>query len=187
MNKGKGSAPGLIRRSFIYSQGCVGIFSGWYRKTVRSERRTAYLCPVYLIKNRSENAEHLTVAGKRSVCIVCKDLIRKNLSELYAFLVKAVDIPCESLEHDLVLKVSEQRTQRLRNQLISDDDAGRSLSFEDLIRILVILSGCKCHDLSRYICGKLLLARCALNFNIIAPLALPETDELHRNCWLVVP
>ena len=46
--KGKGSAPGLIRRSFIYSQDCVGIFSGWRRKTVRSERRTAYLCPVYL-------------------------------------------------------------------------------------------------------------------------------------------
>ena len=77
--------------------------------------------------------------------------------------------------------MSEQRTQRLRNQLIAYDDAGRSLSFEDLVRILIILSGCKCHDLSRYICGKLLLARCALNFNVIAPLALPEAYELHRN------
>lgn len=51
-----------------------------------------------------------------SVCLMCKHTFCKNLTKLYAFLVKAVYVPYKSLEHDLVLKVCQKRSKSLRCQ-----------------------------------------------------------------------
>ena len=36
---------------------------------------------------------------------------RQHLAQLYAFLVKAVQVPCESLEHHLVFEMGQQCAQ----------------------------------------------------------------------------
>ena len=48
-----------------------------------------------------------------------KDLLCKNLTELYSFLIEGVEVPEEALEHDLVLEVGEQGTECLRCQAVS--------------------------------------------------------------------
>ena len=50
----------------------------------------------------------------------------QNLTQLYAFLIEAVYIPCKALEHNLIFKMCKQCTQSLRGQLVADDNAGRS-------------------------------------------------------------
>ena len=55
----------------------------------------------------------------------------KDFTKLDAFLVEAVYVPQESLEHDLILEVCKQCSQRLRIYLISDDDAGRTYFFTE--------------------------------------------------------
>ena len=42
-----------------------------------------------------------------TVCIVCKDTFRKDFTELNTFLVEAVQVPYEALEHDFVLEVGK--------------------------------------------------------------------------------
>ena len=54
---------------------------------------------------------------------MCKHLLGKNLTELYTFLVKAVDIPDEALEHYFVLKVRKDGTDCLRSKPVTDDNA----------------------------------------------------------------
>ena len=54
---------------------------------------------------------------------MCKHSLCKYLSELNAFLVKAVHIPEEALEHHLILKMSKESSDRFRCELISDYDA----------------------------------------------------------------
>ena len=49
---------------------------------------------------------------QRSVCLMCKDAFGQNFAELYAFLVKAVQVPQEALEHHLVLKMGKQRSRQ---------------------------------------------------------------------------
>ena len=50
-------------------------------------------------------------------------LLGQYLSELDAFLIEAVQIPQEALEHDLVLEVGEKSTECFRCQFIADDYA----------------------------------------------------------------
>ena len=52
--------------------------------------------------------EHVCVLCESAVGLVCEDAFCQDLAELYAFLIEAVQIPEESLEHDLVLEVCEQ-------------------------------------------------------------------------------
>ena len=52
---------------------------------------------------------------------MCKHALCQNLSELYAFLVEAVHIPQEALEHDLVLKVCQKCSERLWVYLLTND------------------------------------------------------------------
>ena len=52
-----------------------------------------------------------------------KYFLSQYLSELNAFLIEAVEIPQESLEHDLILEVGEERTECFRCKLITDDYA----------------------------------------------------------------
>ena len=56
----------------------------------------------------SLDPEHVCVFFESPVCIVRENAFSKDFAELYAFLVEAVQIPEESLEHDLVLEVCEQ-------------------------------------------------------------------------------
>ena len=55
-----------------------------------------------------------------------QNALSKELAELYAFLVEAVDVPYKALEHDLVLEVCKERAERLGIEVIARDDAGRT-------------------------------------------------------------
>ena len=110
--------------------------------------------------------------GEHSLC--------EHLAELNAFLVEAVQVPAESLEHDLVLEMSEQCAERCRVQLIADDDAGRTAALEVLVQILIRFAAGKGNDLRSDIGAELLLARGAFDGDVIADLAVTEADELQR-------
>ena len=116
-----------------------------------------------------------------------QNALSKELAELYAFLVEAVDVPYKALEHDLVLEVCKERAERLGIEVIARDDAGRTAAGECLVGILVVLAACKCHDLCCNVSAELLLAGAALDDNVHARLVLFEADELHGNdvCALV--
>ena len=107
--------------------------------------------------------------------------LRQHLAQLYAFLVKAVQVPEESLEHHLVLEVGKQRTQRFRRQFLADNDAGGAVPGEVLVPVFVLLAAGKSHDLSRHVGAQLLLAGAALNHNVRFRLALLKADELQRD------
>ena len=69
-----------------------------------------------------------------------KYALRKYLSKLNAFLVKAVQIPQKALEHYLVLKMRQKRAQGTGIDLIADNDAGRTPSLKILIKIFICFS-----------------------------------------------
>ena len=127
------------------------------------------------------NVQQVAVSLKPTVCLMRKNLLCKYLAQLYTFLVEAVKVPCEALEHDLVLEMGKDRAYRFRSELIADDDAGRSVACEELISVLIVLAACKCHDLCCHICTELLLAGAVLDHNICLSLALLKADELKRN------
>ena len=45
--------------------------------------------------------EHVRIRLKSAVGIVSQNALSKEFAELYAFLVEAVDVPYEALEHNL--------------------------------------------------------------------------------------
>ena len=53
-----------------------------------------------------------------------EDALGEKLAELDAFLVEAVQVPDEALEHDFVLKVGQQGAESFGSELVGDDDAG---------------------------------------------------------------
>ena len=112
---------------------------------------------------------------------MCQDTLCQHFSKLNALLVKAVDVPQESLEHHLILKMSKKRSQRSRCQLISNDNAGRTSSLKILVSVLVLFSAGEGDNLRRDIGTELLLAGGVLNDDIRAGLALPEAYKLKRN------
>ena len=79
---------------------------------------------------------------------MCKYLLCKYLSKLYPFLIKAVDIPYEALEHNLVLEVCQKCAKCLRGKLIADDDAGWTTTLKVFVLIVVCLTTCESNDLS---------------------------------------
>ena len=105
----------------------------------------------------------------------------QNLTQLYAFLIEAVYIPCKALEHNLIFKMCKQCPQSLRGQLVADDNAGRTSAFEILIAVIICLTAGKCNDLCSHVCAQLLLAGAALNDNVRADLAVLKSDKLQRN------
>ena len=105
-------------------------------------------------------------------------LLCQHLAQLNAFLVKAVHVPKEALEHDLVLIVGKKCTHGLGGESVADDDAGRTVAGELLVVVLIVFAAGKCHDLCSYVGAELLLAGAALNVHVDAELALLETDEL---------
>ena len=60
------------------------------------------------------NVQKITEYSQGSVCLMCKYAFCKDFTELNTFLIEAVYIPQESLEHDLVLEVSKQCSERCR-------------------------------------------------------------------------
>mgnify|MGYP006922541739 CR=1 FL=1 len=67
-------------------------------------------------------------------------LLGQDLAELHALLVEAVDVPHESLIHDLILEVGQERSQGLGGQLLSRDDAGGTSARKVLVAVLVRLA-----------------------------------------------
>ena len=112
---------------------------------------------------------------------MCEYFLCKHLAELYAFLVEAVYIPQEALEHDLVLEMGEQCANGFRSESLSNDDAGRTVAGELLIVVLVVPAAGECHDLRNHVRAKLLLAGAALDVYVNAELALLKADELQGN------
>ena len=51
------------------------------------------------------DTKQVTEFLKCSFGLVCKDFLRKHLTKLHTFLVEAVHVPQEALEHDLVFEV----------------------------------------------------------------------------------
>ena len=105
----------------------------------------------------------------------------KDFTKLYALLVKAVYVPQESLEHDLILKVCKQCTQRLRIYLLSDDDAGRTAALKVFVLIFILFTAGKGNDLCSHVCAELLLAGAALDVDIGLHLVIAESYKLQRN------
>ena len=110
-----------------------------------------------------------------------KNTFCKDFTKLYAFLIKAVQVPYESLEHNLVFEVSKKGTKSLRCKLLTNDDTGRTAALEVFVQVLIFLAAGKSYDLSSNICTKFLLACAVLYININAELALLKADELKRN------
>ena len=52
--------------------------------------------------------KHIRVRLQSAVGVVSQNALSKEFAELYAFLVEAVDVPYEALEHNLVLEVSKE-------------------------------------------------------------------------------
>ena len=61
--------------------------------------------------HRILDSEHFCVLCECTVSLVCEDLLGEDFAELYAFLVETVQIPEETLEHDLVLEVCKECTE----------------------------------------------------------------------------
>ena len=59
-----------------------------------------------------------------TVCLMGQYAFCQNLTQLYAFLIEAVYIPCKALEHNLIFKMCKQCTQSFRGQLVADDNPG---------------------------------------------------------------
>ena len=123
----------------------------------------------------------IRISLERAVRVMRENLLRKLLSELNAFLVERVDVPYESLEHNLVLEMCKKRTEHFRSELVSIDEARRSFASERLVRVSVFLSASERHDLGDDVCAELFLARRILDYNISSGLILLECDELERN------
>ena len=79
-----------------------------------------------------------------------KQFLCQDFTELYTLLVKGVNIPCEPLEHYLVLEMGKQRSECLGVQIGTVDQAGRAFAVELLVRVAAVLpegKGC-------YLCCK---------------------------------
>ena len=126
------------------------------------------------------NTQQVAVLLECAVGLVREDALGKNLAELNAFLIEAVQIPDKALEHDLVLKVCEQSAERSRCQLVTDDDAGRAAALKLLVVVRIVLAAGKGNNLCDNVCTQLLLAGAALNVDICADLAVLEADKLQR-------
>ena len=135
---------------------------------------------IFIIFQKSD-IQKIAVLFQRSVCLMSQYFLSQYLAQLNAFLIKAVYIPDEALEHDLVLKVCQQRTQSFRIQLITDDDAGGTSALEILVAVVICFTAGESYDLCSYVSAKLLLAGAALDIYICADLAVSETYKLQRN------
>ena len=69
--------------------------------------------PILFFLPRSDLQEVAEFA-EGAVSLVSEDAFCQDLAQLNAFLIEAVKVPCEALEHDLVLKVGEQRAEGFR-------------------------------------------------------------------------
>ena len=96
----------IDRKSEIVNSICV-IYSERVRRKREQpahEKGRASALPVL------SDIQKIAVGSQCTIRIVCKNPLCQDLSKLYTFLIEAVQIPEEALEHDLVLKVSKQCT-----------------------------------------------------------------------------
>ena len=67
--------------------------------------------------------ENLCVSFQSSIVFLCKNSLCKYLTKLNTFLVKAVDIPQESLEHHFIFEVCQEGTDCFWFYLVCVDEA----------------------------------------------------------------
>ena len=108
---------------------------------------------------RLSDLQQITEGFQCPVCLMGKHALGQYFAQLYAFLVEAVQVPQEALEHHLVLEMRKQRPQRFRRKLLPDDDAAGPVAFEVLVPVFILLAASKGQDLGRYVRAELLLAR----------------------------
>ena len=85
---------------------------------------------------------------QRAVRIMGQNPFGKDFAQLYAFLVETVQIPQETLVHDLVLEMGKQRAKRFRCQFAADDYTSRTIAGKMLVPVPVLFAACKCDHLS---------------------------------------
>ena len=124
------------------------------------------------------DSQHLAVYGQRAIGLVCEHAFGQDLAKLHAFLVEAVEVPEETLEHDLVLEMREERSHGFRREPIADDDARRPSAIKLLVQVIVVLAASEGDDLRSHVGTQLLLAVAALDQDVRLALVLPEPDEL---------
>ena len=73
------------------------------KKVLEATAPRTFLC--------SLDVQQIGVDLQCAIGIMSQNLLCQNLTQLDTFLVKAVQVPCEALEHNLVLEVGQQRTQ----------------------------------------------------------------------------
>ena len=79
--------------------------------TRRSEQIIIFLTHPATSYFKTSDVEQLAVLSECAVCLVSENLLGKNLTKLNTFLIEAVNIPDESLEHDLILKMREKSAE----------------------------------------------------------------------------
>ena len=110
-----------------------------------------------------------------------QDTFCQYLTQLNTFLIKAIHIPKESLEHYFVLKMCQKCSQASRIHLITNDNTGWTSTFKVLIAVVVFFTAGKCDDLSCYIRSELLLACASLNLHISVHLVVTISYKLKRH------
>ena len=116
-----------------------------------------------------------------AVCFMGQYAFREHFAQLDAFLVKAVQVPQEALEHDLVFIVGQQGAKCFRRQLVTDDDTAGPVAGKVLVPVLILLAAGKSHDLGSHVGAQLLLACAALDCYVRFSLAVYKSNELQRN------
>ena len=67
----------------------------------------------------------------RRLIELLQDVLREDLAELDAHLVKRVDAPHDTLREDLVLVQHDERAECLRIELREEDAVARAVALED--------------------------------------------------------
>src|ERR1700722_3915017 len=62
------------------------------------------------------------------------DALGQRLAELHAPLVEGIDVPDRALREDAVLVQGDQRSERVRGELLGQQHVGRAVAFHDAMR-----------------------------------------------------
>lgn len=116
--------------------------------------------------------------AKGYLLVDVEELGCENLAELDALLVKRIDVPQESLVGNLVLVEGEKCSHSVGVELFAEDEAVGPVSIEALVGVAVDAPSCHGKALGKEVRVELLLRRRALDVEVLAELALSESDKL---------
>ena len=128
---------------------------------------------------KKSDFKQIAVGFECSIRVMGQNTLGKEFAELYAFLIEAVDIPQESLEHDLVLEMGEECAKASRVELVAMYNAGRTTAFEMFVLVFVVLATGKGYNLCDDIGTEFFLAGASFNDHVYTGLVLFKADKLH--------